>query len=157
MPSFSDIGKKLSSLAESAGKKSSEVLETARLNSEIAGFEDNIADLQFELGRAYYEQNKDNPDGPFEEIVRQILRCEQEIRIRSERLISLKGMMYCPSCDAVIGMGDDFCSKCGAPLPTVKQEKAEDMAECINCGAQLSIEQAYCNKCGYLVQDKLSV
>ncbi len=157
MPSFSDIGKKLSNLAETAGKKSSEMMENARLNAEIGGFEENISELQFTLGCEYYEQNKDHPEGPFEETIRKILRCEQEIRIRNERLLSLKGMMYCPSCDVVIGMGDGFCSKCGAPLPTVKEEKPQDTTQCTNCGATLSAGQAYCNKCGYLMQDNFSV
>ena len=154
---FSDIGKKLNNLAESAGKKSSEMVESARLNAEIRNFEDNVADLQFELGRAFYEQNKDNPEGPFEETIRQILRFEQDIRIRNERLLALKGLMFCPSCNAVIGTGDGFCSKCGAPLPIVKEEEAQSMAQCTNCGAALSAEQAFCHKCGYLVQDELSI
>ncbi|HWR24463.1 MAG TPA: zinc ribbon domain-containing protein [Feifaniaceae bacterium] len=157
MPSFSDFGKKISSIAETAGKKSNEMMETARLNNEIAGFEENVSELQFQLGAEYYEQNKEHPEGPFEETIRKILRCEEEIRIRSERLLSLKGMMYCPSCDAVIGMGDGFCSKCGAPLPAVKEEKREDTDLCANCGAPFSKGQAYCNKCGYLVQDDLSI
>lgn len=157
MPSFSDFGKKLSNLAETAGKKSSEMVETARLNNEIAGFEENISELQFYLGCEYYERNKDHPEGPFEETIRKILRCEQEIRIRSERLLSLKGMMYCPACDAVIGMGDGFCSKCGAPLPIVKEEKQEETDLCANCGAAFTKGQAYCNKCGYLVKDDLSI
>ncbi len=156
MAPFSDIGKKINSIAESAGKKSSEMVESARLHAEIRGFEDQIADLQFELGCAYYEQNKHHPEGPFEEKIQQILRLEQDVRLRNERILLLKGHMFCPCCNAVVGMGDGFCSKCGAQLPVVK-ETQEQALLCENCGAALLEEQQYCNKCGYLVQESLSI
>ena len=156
MAPFSDIGKKINSIAESAGKKSSEMVESARLHAEIRSFEDQIADLQFELGCAYYAQNKHRPEGPFEDKIQQILRLEQDVLLRNERILSLKGHMFCPGCNAVVGRGDGFCSKCGAQLPVVK-DGYEEAQLCENCSAPLSEEQQYCNKCGYLVQESLSI
>lgn len=152
MGRFQDLGSKLNSLADNAGKKSGELVEQARLNADISRLQADIEDLQFELGKAYYEQYRDNPAGPFEETVRQVIRCEQEIRQRNIRLLALKGMMYCPGCDLPVGVGDGFCSRCGTPLPKPKLSQEED--NCPNCEAPLCGGQAYCPKCGYLVHEE---
>jgi|GEM_PF-3051038 len=155
MSRFKDFSSKLGSIADSAGKKSGELVEQARLNAEIGRLQADVEDLQFELGRGYYEETKDNPAGPFEDTIRQIIRCEEEIRQRNMKLLSLKGMMYCPGCDTPVGIGDGFCSNCGAPLP--KQKPLEEEDTCSNCGAALAKDQAYCPKCGYLAHEELSV
>lgn len=148
MGRFSRFGKKLESIADNASKKSGELVEAARLNAEIGRLQADIEDLQFELGRAYYEENKDNPDGPFADIFKQILHSEQEIRVRNVKLLAQKGLLYCPGCDAVIGQDDGFCSKCGTPLPKVKEPGQHNI--CQNCGAALAENLTHCPKCGYL-------
>ncbi len=147
MSAFSGLGKKLGDIADNASKKSSELMEAAKLNADINRLQADIEDLQFELGKAYYEENKEHPDGPFTEIIKQITYKMHEIRIRNEKLLAQKGLMYCPSCDTVTGKDDEFCSKCGARLPGSKELK---QAICRNCGEPLPEQQTHCTKCGYL-------
>lgn len=150
MSGFARFSKKIGSLAGNASKKSGDIVETARLNSEVSRLELDIEDLQFELGRAYYEENKDNPVGPYAEYIAQIRSCEAEIRSCNEKLLAKKGMFYCPQCDAVVDASDEFCSKCGArvPVPAAEQE----LMQCRNCGASSAVGQTYCSACGFLLK-----
>ncbi len=148
MRRFSGLGKKLGNFADNASKKSGELVEAARLNAEINRLQADIEDLQFELGRAYYEENKDNPDGPFAEIIKQILRKEHEVFLRNEKLLAQKGLMYCPGCGTVTGMDDGFCSKCGVQLPGINEGR---QAVCLNCSEPLQEGQTHCAKCGFKV------
>lgn len=51
----------------------------------------------------------------------------------------------CPSCGNVNRLGDRFCRKCGAPLPTVP---TEEKAYCTRCGAELKKGAKFCHSCG---------
>ncbi len=137
---------RMQNLAKSVSERSGEMVESARLNGEISRLEADIEDIQFELGQAYFEAHKDDGTCEFGAYIQKILDCEREIRLRNERLLANKGLMYCPNCDTVIGVDDEFCSKCGARLP--QQAIPDAQRPCANCGHLLTQEQEFCPQCG---------
>lgn len=144
---FSNVRKRLGNIANNASKKSGELVEAAKLNAEIGRLQVEIEDIQFELGKAYYEENKDHPDGPYRESLEQINRLEQEIRLCNEKLLAQKNLLYCPGCDTVVSREDEFCSKCGLQVPQLGEHVAR---VCRNCGEELAENQRQCAKCGIL-------
>ncbi|MDL2217679.1 zinc ribbon domain-containing protein [Christensenellaceae bacterium OttesenSCG-928-M15] len=150
MNGFSRFSKKLGKLAGNASRKSGELVEAAKLNSEINRLQMDIEDLQFELGNAYYQENKDNPVDPYADYIAQIRQCEQEIGAYEEKLLALKGLLYCPACGEIVDGRDEFCSKCGAPVPETAEKKPTEL--CRNCQESMEEGELYCSQCGFLLK-----
>lgn len=140
------LGERFGKLAGGAGKKSGALMETARLNTEINRLLADMEDIQFELGRAYYEDHKTKSTGPYIEYIQRINHMENEIHTRNEKLLSKKGLQYCENCGAVVADEDEFCSKCATPVPRNKWK--ETSHSCRNCGEPVEEGQGYCLKCG---------
>ena len=151
MGAFEGFGKKIGSLAENASKKSGDLVETARLNSEIGHLQADIEDLQFELGCAYYQAHQKDTSCEFQELVKNIASKEKEIQIRNEKLLHKKGMLYCPDCGTVVAMEDEFCSKCGTAIKGVVKIVEETARICPNCDATLKDDVQFCGQCGLKV------
>lgn len=146
----SGFGKFIGDLAGNASRKSEAIVESARLNTEINRLMAEIEDLQFEIGKAYYEDNKHKSAGPYVEHISRINNLEHEVRVRNEKLLAYKGMQYCEKCSSVVASDDEFCSKCGTPVPQSKWQ--EQKMECRNCGEPLEQGLQYCSKCGILLK-----
>ncbi len=142
---LSRFKKGLDNIAGNASKKSASLIEAARINAEISKLQANIEDMQFELGRNYFEANRTEQDGPYADIIQEILNCEQQIKSRNIRLLSQKGLKYCLNCDAIVGIGDEFCNRCGTPMQP-KQNTCPTVCE--NCGALLTEVNSCCPECG---------
>ncbi len=140
------FAKRLGNIAENASKKSNAMMEAARLKGEINRITGEIEDLQFELGKAYYEDNKTKTIGPYFETIEKIGCLEREIFVRNEKLLAQKGLVYCVDCGAVIAIDDGFCNKCGAPVP--KEKRPVETVICRNCGEENEEDTEYCDKCG---------
>jgi hypothetical protein len=67
MAFFNDLGKKIGSAAQGAAEKAKDLAEIARLNSEVSSQEKLIAQAYIEIGKKYFEAEKDNPDSPIAE------------------------------------------------------------------------------------------
>lgn len=143
------FGKKLGDIASNASQKTGAIFESARLHSEINRILGEIENLQFELGCAYYEDNKGRSTGPYIEQIEKIKNLEYEMRIRDKKLLEQKGLQYCGGCDSIVSYEDEFCSKCGTPVP--RDQKHEPQEECRNCGEPVSKQLQYCPKCGVLL------
>ncbi|MDD3920864.1 MAG: zinc ribbon domain-containing protein [Eubacteriales bacterium] len=151
MGAFEGFSKKIGTIAGSASKKSGDLVETARLNSEIGRLQTEIEDLQFELGGAYYQAHQNDTSCEFSETVKTIAAKEKEIQIRNEKLLHKKGMLYCPSCGTVVAMEDDYCSKCGAGIKGVVKLPEETARICPNCAATIKDDAQFCGQCGLKV------
>ena len=151
MEKISKVGKWLGKIADNASKKSSDLVETARLNSEISRMEADIEDIQFELGKLYYEDHKDEENVPYADLIEQIKTYEADIHARNEKLLAQKGLQYCEKCDAIVDQSDEFCSKCGTRVQVVHPQTEED-TRCKNCGRETEENQPFCPACGYTLK-----
>lgn len=145
------FAKKLSDIASAASQKSGAIVEAARLNTEINRILEEIDELFYALGQAYYEENKERHAGPHIDILEKINLLEHEIHIRNSKLLKQKGLLYCSGCDSVVSCDDEFCSKCGEPVPRDQKQGAQK-EYCRNCGEPVHESLQYCSKCGILLK-----
>ena len=65
MAFFDDLTKKLSTAADLAVDKAKDLAETGKLKLDIAAEEKEVQKLYAQIGKAIYQQEKDNPDSIF--------------------------------------------------------------------------------------------
>ncbi|MEL7608454.1 MAG: zinc-ribbon domain-containing protein [Bacillota bacterium] len=129
MASFNDFGKKLSGFVQNASKKSEEMIDNAKLSSEINRFEGNIHDLQLSLGKAYYEKYAQDETCEFADYIVKINALVADIQKRNEILLARKNLRNCPNCQTTVPLNNVFCGKCGMRLPPIEypvQDTAEE-------------------------------
>lgn len=158
--------------------KSSTMMETNKLKSEISTLKKEKTDLFTKIGERYYEMKKEGQMDYSElentltrafEIDETIVQREQDIeealRKQEETIKSLDGSedndvsddkVIC-SCGEVLPIGTKFCPKCGSKIEQVEQVveevqeiQNEEVSENIicECGAELPAGTVFCVQCG---------
>lgn len=146
MPQWDQLGKKIRGLAHNASKKSERVVETAKLNAAINRLELDIEDIQYELGKAYYEEYFNASGTEFQNYVDQINELAAQIQEHNKKLLAFKNLQVCQACDSTEPLANEFCGKCGARLLGYKLEP-----KCEHCGAILDEGAIFCKECGTTV------
>ncbi len=154
MAFLENIGKKIGETAQAAAKKSSEIVETTKLNANINAEEDKIHKLYSQMGKAVYQKFTEtgNTDDYLREACEQIITHEQNIKGLKEKIAEVKGIKSCVGCGAEMDRAQIFCAKCGAKNEIVQAEP-EAAAEaattpCPSCGSPLAPGSAFCTNCG---------
>jgi len=156
---------KLNTLAKSIGDKTTDAIETTKLNSKIGSEKAAANELFKKIGEFYY-----NKFTAGEEIAPEILEfCESakahfdviasaqsEIeRIKSENESAKAASpaasdaaagLVCQSCGASNAPGTKFCSQCGAKL------EAPQPRTCPNCGSVVASGLKFCGECGSKIE-----
>lgn len=111
--------------------KSKEILDSAKINTQIAELEDSKNQLLREIGEVVCKMSRNpdyNGDGAIAEKCRMVSDLEQQIEMKELELKKLRtdtqeaiGKRICESCGAAMDENAKFCSNCGARL--VKVEK----------------------------------
>ena len=119
MTTFDDVFSKAKSVAESAGKKTTEMIEVARLKIQAAEIEREISSMLEGLGRLGYDSRKEDED-----VAGEVDDCRQKLDERYEALAKARAKI------------DEYrnqvtCRNCGA-------QNAEDAVYCKRCGVKLS-------------------
>ena len=121
----------------------------------------SIDDAVYELGKAYYEANKDNTASEFAAQIEAInAKMKVEYTWHQYRL-SLDGQRMCDSCKSFITADSAFCNRCGAPVTpidfsailstanaTQAANNANQGATCPKCGKKLIEGARFCEGCG---------
>ena len=158
-----DFFEKLNNLLTEAGKeveqRAKEVSETMRLNTRIREEKAAIKGCMEKIGRLYYEEQKGNGQGIYQDSFDRIHKAKEVIRRAEKELEVQKRKTTCQNCGATMQRDDIFCSQCGtkredpiydaeetdeteqdaenqetdaAEIFEEPQEATEDEAECIN-------------------------
>lgn len=123
MDFFDKLSETLLNAGKDVGQKAKDLSDAARMTMDIRTKEDQVQKMYTAMGKAYYEAHKDDADT--EDIsVTQVTEALAEIEKMKKDLLSLKGVIVCPACNAEIQAEDAYCKKCG-----VKIEKEETVAE----------------------------
>jgi rRNA maturation endonuclease Nob1 len=161
MAFLENLGKKVGEAAQAAAKKSNEIVETTKLNSNINSEEDKIQKLYVQLGKAVYERFTQS--GAAEdyalEACQAIVEHQKNITALREKIAEIKGIKSCINCGAEMERNQVFCAKCGTknelPAPAASATPAEDAGQegsakifCPSCGAELPAGSAFCTNCG---------
>lgn len=111
-----------------------------------------------ELGKTYFEANKDNAEAEYYEQITHIQKCMDKENLWHQYRLSLEGKLQCEKCGAVITSDSLFCNQCGSSIQgwdfsglgvgvSVREDTA-DTAVCRGCGAPLIAGAAFCEVCG---------
>lgn len=118
MAIFEDMLSRAKVLAEVAGKKTSEVVETTKVKMEISQIQREVASLYEGLGRLVYDGRKSG-----ESVEEMIDACvahldEQNAYLEElhDRLLEGKSAVRCAACGSVNDDTARFCNHCGQAL-----------------------------------------
>ena len=117
MSIFEKIGEKLSGAGQGVAQQVKNFADVARLNSIISEKEKQIAQLYIEIGQAYYEHHKIDPQGEEIERIQKISSLNAEILECKENIKQIKGVTKCPNCGADVSLDAAFCNACGTKIP----------------------------------------
>jgi len=126
MTFFENLGKRVSEAAQVVSKKSSELVEVAKINMNISSEEEKIRKIYIAIGKKVYENYcKDaGQSSHFLEECKEIDSHMENIKKQKARLLETKNMKVCPSCGEETDKDAVYCSKCGA-----KQELSQESVE----------------------------
>lgn len=121
----------------------------------------SIDDAVYELGKAYFEANKDNEASEFAAQIGTINAKTKEEYLWHQYRLSLDGQRMCDSCKSFITADSAFCNRCGAPVTpidfsailstanaTQAANNANQGATCPKCGKKLIEGARFCEGCG---------
>ena len=133
MAFFDDLAKKLGDVADMAVDKAKDLTEISRLSLAVSSEEKLVQGWYAEIGKAIYEQEKDDLDSPY------VAQCVK-IQASLEKIDSLKLQL------ANLKDGDDVIDV---------EPKTDDLGEifpetctCPTCGKQMPQGSAFCAACG---------
>jgi len=131
MAFFGDLGKKVSEAAQTAVKKSGELVEITKLNMSIGSEEEKIQKLYAKMGKAIYDMYCSGEDIPeaLKEDCEAIKGHEQAIEGFRAKIREIKNSSVCANCGAEIDNESAFCSKCGAKIESKEEAKTESKEE----------------------------
>lgn len=144
------ISKKLAQAGQDAMQKTKNFADSTKLSGMIADEEKNINALYPQIGRAYYELHKHDPEHALSELVAAVNDAFDRIEQLKEQIDAINGMQKCPRCGANVPEGGMFCNSCGAKMPPKAsvEHAVAGTVRCTNCGAQLPNGQRFCVYCG---------
>lgn len=130
MAFFDNLKKKTEDIMDKGTDKAKEVAEITKLNRNISAEEKQIQNAYLELGKAYFEREKDNYDALDKEVINKIKVSMVAIEEMKNQIAQLKGKeeteeaegaeeiteIVCPKCNQSVGTEDKFCPKCGEKL-----------------------------------------
>lgn len=115
-----------------------------------------------ELGKVYFEANRNNSESEFFEQVTQIQKCMDNEKLCNQYRLSLEGRIQCEKCGAIVTSDSAFCNKCGSRITqwdfsslTGEKSKIENPSNaplCPKCGKMLVAGAMFCEECGTKVQ-----
>ncbi len=111
-----DIFKQIGTTVTEAGKggleKAKELRDTARITLEIRDRETSIQKAYRELGKAYYQDHRNDEDPVYDQVV-YIKAAFEEIGELKANKDEIRGIRRCPECGETIPNGASFCPNCG--------------------------------------------
>lgn len=151
MAFLDNIGKKVSGAAQAAAKKSSELVETTKLNISIGSEEEKIKKLYGKMGKKVFEEfcSGDEVHSDLKDDCEAIKTCEKTIKDLKAKIMEVKNVKSCSNCGVEMEMSSMFCAKCGTkqeiPAPAQQQDSGK---LCPSCNASLQEATAFCTSCG---------
>mgnify|MGYP005787691061 CR=1 FL=1 len=124
-----DIFEKMNHFFTETGKeveqKAREFSDAMRLNTKIRDEKAAIKECMEKIGRLYYEEQKGNGSGVYQEAFERIHKAKEAIRQAQKEMDEQKKRTTCQNCGASMQKEDLFCSKCGTKRETKDSDDEE--------------------------------
>lgn len=146
------------------------IIPTFVADNNLTRLENEIGEAINELGKKYYEANKEKPTGDFEEDITSINEKSCQMKLWKQYRLKLEDKILCDSCGAVLTGDSLFCNKCGSKVeevdfsPILTEEVIAQAAPaapvepaapvmiqprvCPNCGKEAMDVAIFCEGCG---------
>jgi len=106
----------LKKFGKDVAQKSSEMVETTKLNMSISQEKEKITRLYTEIGSLVYKEYKAGNDVGFGEKCVQIAEAEGKIEELQKKIMEIKNTTKCPGCGAEVSTETVFCAQCGTKI-----------------------------------------
>ncbi|HHV50269.1 MAG TPA: zinc ribbon domain-containing protein [Candidatus Avimonas sp.] len=118
MATIDDVISKAKTVAEAAGKKTSEFIEITKLRIEIAEQEREMASIFEGLGRLVYDSKKSGEDATslIDECVDKIDECQNKINDLKRQIDEYRFTLRCKECGTPNPDDALYCKKCGVKM-----------------------------------------
>lgn len=117
MAFLDDLSRKLTQVGQEAASQTKVFAETTRINAKISDEERQLDAMFLQLGRNFFEANKDNPNAAFAESINNIKDALHRIDMYKSDIRRARGVVTCPQCGAEVSINVQFCSYCGSRMP----------------------------------------
>lgn len=144
MDFFNKASEKLTKLGNDVSNKGKNIVEVSNLSGQVRTNEDKIKATMSELGKAFYQKNKDNPPADFADLFKTIKDAEDSIAELTHKIRTMKGNKICPGCNSEVPIGTAFCSNCGSKV----EDPAPLIPTCPKCGKEVKESSSFCENCG---------
>lgn len=118
MTTFEEVVSKAKSVAEAAGKKTSDFIEVTKLKFEVAELEKEIASTFEGIGRLVYDAKKagENADNLVDDCIMKLDELQSNVDELRKKIDEYRYTIRCKNCG--ISNPDDalYCKKCGQTL-----------------------------------------
>lgn len=131
MGTFEDVLSKAKSVAETAGKKTSEFVEVTKLKMEMSDTEREISSTLEGLGRLVYDSRKAGEDSAamIEECIAKIDDQYAKLDTLRSKVLEYSDQVRCRACGTINTDDSLFCKKCGSKLQEEEPKAAETAPE----------------------------
>jgi ribosomal protein L40E len=118
MTTFEDVLYRAKTVAESAGKKTSDFVEITKLKMDAAETEKDIASTLEGLGRLVYDGKKAGEDvsAMVDECIVKVDELNVQLQAIRDKIFEYKNSIRCKTCGAINPDDAIYCKKCGAKL-----------------------------------------
>lgn len=147
---ISKIAKSVGDEAVNAAKKSGELIESTKLNHSISVEEEKIKTIFTEIGSQYYQKfhADDVVDPDLLHYCKRIEEIQSNIAIIKQKILEIRSVKVCQSCENELALDIMFCPKCGSNQSPVETISVEETKACPNCAVQVALESVFCTSCG---------
>jgi len=128
MAFLDDLSRKLTQVGQEAASQTRVFAETTRINAKISDEERQLGALFAQLGRNFFEANKDNPNAAFADSINSIKDAMHRIDGYRAEIRRARGMVTCPQCGSEVSSSVQFCSYCGSKMPPPPEYFPGDMS-----------------------------
>lgn len=144
---MADFFEKIEGATKNMVSKGKDLTEIFQIEREIAMQEKEIEKFKILIGDYVLNNSLYEEEEQLAAYVKEIILCEEAVRIKRENILKLKNLIKCSECDFELPKEAKFCKNCGAQIGA--QEKVEiSQGICSNCGSQITEGAKFCSKCG---------
>lgn len=129
MDFFNKLGDTIVSATQEVVEKGKDMTDAAKLQYEKKTKEDYCRKQFEEIGKKFYEANKDVIPADYMDLFDEVEATNARIEELKLEIANLKGGVTCPKCGAIVSSTASFCSECGAKMAEEAEEEDETEVE----------------------------
>lgn len=154
MPIFDEIGNFITKGSQDAIRKTKEVTELAKVNSQITETQRAIDLLLAQLGKAVYESGEQSLADRFCAVWSELTNKYATIQSLNQEKMKIKNVSICEECGSEIATDTLFCQKCGNKVKVIESVDvsvgagSSGMLFCAHCGKPIQQDTVFCPNCG---------